>query len=226
MKLILGNSTLEFARFVFSKVAHFVGKMTPTHAPGEDIVFNGLSDSKTYLVLLPTNLWRVQNYVNSYWLNIYHKVAEEAVLNLVAPMPPSQDALSVVGGAKYVQGVDNLSIFLRADEGEVVDIPVKEVKLISKTLVFEKTYSVTSGTGIYNINVDMAEGKHYQISFDDTKIKKISVRIKVNEKTFWFDYNNMEIIKGVPNCTFQVGAGYAIANGDCIVRIHEMEFSE
>ena len=36
----------------------------------------------------------------------------------------------------------------------------------------------------------------------------------------------MEIIKGVPNCTFQVSAGYAIANGDCIVRIHEMEFSE
>ena len=226
MKLILGNSTLEFARVVFSKVAHFVGKMTPTNTPGEHIEFNGLSSSKTYLVLLPTNLWHVQNYVDYHWLQIYHKVAEQVVIYLSAPMPPSHDSMSVISGAQYIQGVDNLGIFLRADEGEVVDIPVKEVELISKTLVFEHTYSVTAGTGIYEIKVDMAEGKHYQISFDNTKIKVFSAGIKVNEKTFWFEYRNMAIIKGYQNCTFQVGAGNAIANGDCIVRIHEVEFSE
>lgn len=226
MKLVLGNSTLEFARVVFSKVAHFVGKMTPTNTPGEDIVFNGLSASKTYLVLLPTRLWSVQNYVRSYWLNVYHKVAEKNVLDLESPMPPNQDILSFFDGAKYVQGVDNLGIFLRADEGEVVDIPVREVELISKTLVSEKTYSVTSGTGIYNIKFDMAEGKHYQISFDNTKIRQIRASAIVNEKKLWFSYTNMVIINGCQTYTFQISPDDIIADGDCTVRIHEVEFSE
>lgn len=226
MKLILGNSTLEFARVVFSKVAHFVGKMTPTNAPGEDIVFNGLSASKTYLVSLPTRLWSVQNYVNSYWLNVYHKVAENNVIDLEAPSPPDQDFLSFFGGANYIQGVDNLGIFLRADKGEVVDIPIREVELVSKTLVFEKTYSVTSGTGIYNIKFDMDEGKYYQISFDNTKIKKLGTGLKVNEKTLWFIFNNMKIIKGHTNYTFQISPNNIIAEGDCVIRIYEVEFSE
>lgn len=226
MKLVLGNSTLEFARVVFSKVAHFVGKMTPTNTPGQDIVFNGLSDSKTYLVSLPTRLWSVQNYVSSYWLNVYHKVAENVVYDLQSPMPPNQDILSFYDGAKYVQGVDNLGIFLRADEGEVVDIPVKEVELISKTLVSEKTYSVTSGNGIYNIKFDMYEGKHYQISFDNTKINNIRASVIFNEKKLWFNYNNMTIINGHQKYTFQIAPDDIIADGDCTVQIHEVEFSE
>ena len=226
MKLVLGNSTLEFARVVFSKVAHFVGKMTPTNAPGEDIVFNGLSASKTYLVALPTRLWSVQNYVSSYWLNVYHKVAEEYVMDLTLPTPPNQDALSFYGGAKYVQGVDNLGIFLRADEGEVVDVPVREVELISKTLVSEKTYSITHGNGIYNIKFDMAEGKYYQISFDNTKVKRIRGSVIHNEKKIWFEYKNMTIFNGYPTYTFQFSPDDIIADGDCIVRIHEVEFSE
>ena len=226
MKLVLGNSTLEFARVVFSKVAHFVGKMTPTNTPGEDIAFNGLSASKTYLVELPTRLWSVQNYVTSYWLNVYHKVAEEVVYNLQSPTPPDQDFLSFLCGAKYVQGVDNLGIFLRADEGEVVDIPVREVELISKTLVYEKTYSVTSGNGIYNIKFDMAEGKYYQISFDNTKINNMRASVIVNEKTTWNYYKNMEIINGYTTYTFQISPDDVIADGDCTVRIHEVEFSE
>lgn len=226
MKLVLGNSTLEFARVVFRKVAHFVGKMTPTNTTGEDIVFNGLSASKTYLVELPTRLWSVQNYVNYYWLNIYHKVAEHAVLYVSMPDHPSQDTLSVLGGANYIQGVDNLGIFLRADEGEVVDIPVREVELISKTLVFEKTYSVTSGVGIYNIEVDMAEGKYYQVSFDNTKIKVFSSHIIVNEKDYWVDNPNMKIFRAYQKHTFQVGSPNVIADGDCVIRIYEVEFSE
>lgn len=226
MKLVLGNSTLEFARVVFRKVAHFVGKMTPTNTPGEDIVFNGLSASKTYLVELPTRLWSVQNYVSSYWLNVYHKVSENVVIDLQSPMPPNQDVLSFFGGAKYVQGVDNLGIFLRADEGEVVDVPVREVDLISKTLVSEKTYSVTSGETINNIKFDMAEGKYYQISFDNTKINKIITSVILNEKKIWFYYENMTIINGYPTYTFQIRHQDIIADGDCTVRIHEVEFSE